>query len=316
MIMEKKRCVVLGAGGFIGTALCQSLLPKVKTLKAFGRTKHFPDVFREIHWITGDFNDPSNLALAIEGCDIVYHLVNASTPSSSNSDILADAQNNIIPTLKLLDICRNQNVERVVFVSSGGTIYGKDCEIPTVESAPNWPISAYGISKIVIEKYLYLYNHLYGLDYRILRVSNPFGPYQIGTKNQGVIATFIKNTLLGREIEIWGDGTTRRDYIYIDDLIRALELSALHEGNEKLFNIGSGVSYNLNEVIEKIIGVTGITPSVKYLNKRNSDVPNSVLNIDLAANSLKWKPSTEFDLGVESFCSWMEDYLKVFKSEN
>ena len=126
-------------------------------------------------------------------------------------------------SLALFDICRNSGVKRIVFVSSGGTIYGPSAQIPISETAPTDPITAYGVGKLAIEKYLALYEHLFGLDYRILRVANPFGPFQIPLKNQGVIAALISRALKNEPIEIWGDGSVVRDYIYVDDVVAALE---------------------------------------------------------------------------------------------
>jgi len=270
--LSTKRCVVLGGGGFIGTNLCRSLAGKVYTLRAFGRRQSFPDALsnKSINWVFGDFSDPSALATAVSGCDIVFHLVTLTTPASSNLDKIADLQSNVVSTLHLLDICKEGGVNRIIFISSGGTVYGVPKQIPTPEDSPLNPISAYGISKLAIEKYLALYEHLYGLEYRILRVSNPFGPFQTTYKNQGVITEFLRRALGEKPIEIWGDGTVTRDYIYIDDVVNALELATVHEGDERIFNIGSGVGKNLNEIVISVKQLLGKELDVRYFEGRKN----------------------------------------------
>ena len=153
------RCVVLGGGGFIGTNLCRRLAGRVGALKAFGRRKSFPEALEGVDWFQGDFNDPSSIAAAIEGYDTVFHLISATTPAIANVDKIADLRSNVASTLHLLEACRAEAVDRVVFVSSGGTIYGISQQLPTNEDAPCWPISAYGVSKLAVERYLYLFEY-------------------------------------------------------------------------------------------------------------------------------------------------------------
>ncbi len=122
-------------------------------------------------------------------------------------------------------------------------------QIPTPETAPTDPITAYGISKLTIEKYLALHEHLYRSDYRVLRVTNPYGPFQTALKNQGVIAALISRAMSGESMEVWGDGSVVRDFIYIDDVIDALEAAMQDQSSHRVFNIGSGQGHSLREVI-------------------------------------------------------------------
>jgi UDP-glucose 4-epimerase len=301
------KCVVLGGGGFIGTHLCRRLRERVASLKAYGRRRSFPDALEGVEWFEGDFNDPANLAAALEGCDTVFHLVNATTPSSANVDKAADVRLNVLGTLQMLEICRTEGVKRVVFTSSGGTIYGVPEILPTPETAICQPITSYGISKLTIEKYLYLYNYLHELDYRILRIANPFGPLQTASKNQGVIGAFLRRSLANQPIEIWGDGSVARDYLYVDDVIDAIILAAEYGGNEKIFNIGSGTARSLLDVIHAIETVTGIKPFVVNKAGRLLDVPTSVLDVSLAKRSLGWEPKTEFNDGLDRTFRWLKD---------
>lgn len=300
------RCLVLGAGGFIGTNLCRALVVKGYAVRAFGRRQYFPEALTGCDWISGDFSDPTSLATAIQGCDVVFHLINATTPASANIDKVADLQANVVSTLRLLEICRETDIRRVVFASSGGTIYGIPSLIPTPETAPTYPITAYGISKLAIEKYLSLYEYLYGLDYRILRLANPFGPYQTTIKNQGAVAAFVRWALSGMPVEMWGDGGVIRDYIYVDDVVEAFILAASHRGSSRIFNIGSGEGRSLNDIVVVIGKLLGGDVEVDRRAGRSVDVPVSILNTELAVSDLDWRPRVKFDDGLQSTIAWMK----------
>lgn len=302
--LASKRCVVFGGGGFLGTNLCRSLVDKVEILKAFGRRQSFPDAMKKIEWIPGDFTDSGTVAAAVAGCDTVFHLVTASTPASSNVDKIEDLQANVVSTLHLLEACREERVSRVVFVSSGGTVYGIPSVVPTPEHASLDPITAYGISKLAIEKYLALYHHLYGIDFRILRVANPYGPYQTSIRNQGVIAAFLHRALEKKPIELWGDGSVTRDYIYVDDVIDALEAAAVHTGEQRIFNIGSGEGRSLLEIIDVIQKQLNMKLDIRHFEGRKADVPRSVLEISRAEKDLLWKPKTPFLEGIAKTVEW------------
>lgn len=298
-------CVVLGAGGFVGTNLCRALVGRVRTLRAFGRRQNFPDALNCCDWINGDFADTECLKKAVAGCDVVFHLVNATTPESANLDKVGDLYANVANTIRLLDICRSSGVRRLIFVSSGGTVYGIPEELPTPETAATNPITSYGISKLTIEKYLGLYEYLYGLEYRVLRVSNPFGPYQLAVKNQGVIAAFLQRALEGKQIELWGDGNVVRDYIFIDDVIDALIKAAVHRGSSRVFNVGSKEGRSLNELLDEIESILSVRVPTKYLPGRLVDIPVSILDNELAKTELGWMPKTKFIDGLHVTLDWM-----------
>lgn len=304
------RCAVLGAGGFIRTNLCRALMRQGCTVRAFGRRQTFPQALLGCDWMSGDFTDPTCLATAVAGCDVVFHLVNATTPASANADKLADLNANVASTLHLLDICRELGVSRVVFVSSGGTIYGIPDLVPTPETASTNPITAYGISKLAIEKYLSLYEYLYGLEYRVLRVANPFGPYQTALKGQGVIAAFLHGVLSGKPIEMWGDGKVVRDYIFVEDVVDSLILAATHKGDGRIFNIGSGEGRSLNDIVAAIGGLLKIDIKVEYRPGRPVDVPVSILDTTLAEKYLGWRPHVPFEKGLQKTIAWMESLVK------
>jgi UDP-glucose 4-epimerase len=177
--------------------------------------------------------------------------------------------------------------------------------VPTPETASTNPVTAYGISKLAIEKYLGLYEYLYGLEYRVLRVANPFGPYQTALKSQGVIAAFLRGALGGKSLEMWGDGNVTRDYIFVDDVVEALILAATHEGYGRIFNIGSGEGRSLNDIVAAIGGLLGAEIVVEHRSSRPVDVPVSILDTTFAANELGWRPRTPFKKGLQNTVAWM-----------
>ncbi len=299
-------CLVLGGGGFIGTHLCRGLAARGASVLGFGRRRAYPEALAGVRWTTADFGDRAALARAVEGRDLVFHLLGGSTPESSNKDPAADLRDCAEATLHLLDICRDSGVRRVVFVSSGGTVYGVPGRNPIREDAPTDPVSAYGVSKLAVEKYLALYRHLHGLDYVILRVSNPFGPLQDPYRRQGVVAALLRRILDDRPVEIWGDGTVVRDFVYVADLIEALVAAAGYSGLHRVFNVGSGVGRSVLEVAEAVAAVLGHA-EVRKLHKpgRATDVPVNVLDIGLIGREMGWRPRTAWLDALAATAAWM-----------
>lgn len=306
MTQHKPSCVVLGGGGFIGMNLCRRLLASGFRVRAFGRRCAFPDELAGVEWYQGDFADIGAVTAAVETFDVVFHLIHATTPQSANLDMASDVERNVLPSIALLDICRKVGVRRIVFVSTGGTIYGCPSQIPTPETAPTDPITAYGISKLAIEKYLGLYRHLYGLDYRVLRVANPYGQLQTGLKNQGVIAALVSRATRREPIEIWGDGSAIRDFIFIDDVVDALEIAVDDQATNHVFNIASGQGRSLCDLIEAIERILGRKLDVLWKPKRSVDLPVSVLAIDRAREELGWSPKTSFEVGLQKTILWWQ----------
>lgn len=304
MRLAQQRCLVLGGSGFIGTNLCIALRDNVKSLRSFSR---HPSNTDGIEWIDGDYLNDTDLENAVSGIDTVFHLISTSTPASSNADPLKDAQENILQTLKLLEACRKNSVQRIVFISSGGTVYGEPAMLPTPEGHLENPICAYGISKLAIEKYLQLYERLHNLTSITLRVSNPYGPFQYSRKMQGVIGSFISKAIDGEPIEIWGDGEVTRDYIYIDDVVEAIVNAATYEGSARLFNIGSGRGATINEIVNLISRAIKSDLPITYKQSRSVDVSKSILDCSLAERELGWKARQDLQHGISLTLSWFRN---------
>jgi UDP-glucose 4-epimerase len=297
---------VLGGGGFIGTNLCRRLAKRGGRVRAFSRHFAFPDAMAGVDLVTGDFRDPDAVAAAIDSFDIIYHLVHATPPQPANVDMGGDITNNVLPSLALFDICRKLGVKRIMFLSSGGTVYGRAAVVPTPEIAPTEPIAAYGISKLMIEKYLALHEHLHQTDYRVLRVTNPFGPFQTTLKNQGLIAALIARGLAGEAVEIWGDGSAVRDFIYIDDVIDALELASRDQSGFRIFNIGRGEGRNIREIAGIIERLLGKKLQIVWKDARAIDLPVSVVSTARAKEVLGWSPKAELEEGLRQTIAWWQ----------
>jgi UDP-glucose 4-epimerase len=299
VIPPGRSCVVIGAGGFLGTNLCRRLLASGMRVRAFSRHFLFPRELEGADVCQGDFSDRPTLAAAVEGHDVVFHLIQA-----TNLGAAADVQQTLAASLALLEISRNVGVERVVFVSSGGVIYGPAAPIPTPETAPTEPITAHGISKLAVEKYLALYEHQHGLDYRVLRVTNAFGPFQLPRKNLGLIAALISRALADQRVEIWGDGSIVRDYVFVSDVVDALEAAAVDRGHARIFNVGTGQGRSVREVIAIVERRLAKTLRIDWRPARPADVPTSVVSIEQARACLGWTPKTSFEDGVDQTIAW------------
>jgi UDP-glucose 4-epimerase len=299
---ERLSCVVLGGSGFLGQALCRKLVfagNHVRSISRSGRPLGESQPWHsDVEWFAAPLS--SDFAIeALSGADIIYHLASTTLPSTSNLDMRFDLESNTLATLRILQAAIKERVERVVFVSSGGTVYGIPQHNPIQESHPTNPICSYGIHKLAIEKYLHLFHHLHGLKSIVLRVSNIYGEEQDCTKPLGAVAHFTSRVLHHEPIEIWGDGTIIRDYVHVDDVAEALLTSATYTGPESLFNIGSGSGTSLVGLVELLREYSGLPVRVAYKPGRAFDVAENVLDISLASQELDWRPIVSLPMGLQ-----------------
>lgn len=268
--------LILGASGFIGQHLTRTLLAEGHLVRGFDRYCHNELSDARLTFVEGIFSPNYDFESLVDGQDIVFHLISTTLPSMQ-VPFAQEIEENLFSTLALLDACVKKQVKRVIFISSGGTVYGQSAHQPFKESSETNPIASYGIQKLMIEKYLHLYYHKYGLDYRIVRLSNPYGPGQNPKGAVGAITVFLDRALANEEITIFGDGTSVRDYIYIDDTIRGLINIATSESQEKVYNLGSGQGTSLLTILSEIETLLGRPVKTHFLPKRDSDVTYSVL---------------------------------------
>ncbi len=304
------RALVLGAGGFIGTHLCRSLADRGYGVVAVGRSRK-PMVCGgnedAISWVRGDFSDRKLLQRSLEACSVAFHLISDTAPAQSNADPAADIRETVIATLQFLELAKSSDLKRVIFVSSGGTVYGIPSQVPISETAPTEPICAYGINKLMIEKYLALYSYLHALEYCVLRVANAFGEHQSTHHQQGVIAAFMKAALNGEPITIWGDGSVVRDYIYVGDVVDALvKASEVADLSQRVINIGSGTGMSVLDVANAIQDISAHRLENYFTPARKVDVPEIVLDIGRAKQVLGWAPSTPWQTAIERTYHWYD----------
>lgn len=288
---------IIGGAGFIGTNLAIELsATNNNSIKIIDRSVTFfskliamnlPGVSYE----EGQFEVNSNFDEQVKGADVVYHLASTNIPGTSNYHIADELESNVITSTKLLDACVRQQVKKVAFISSGGTVYGKKCTYPVSEDMVTYPISSYGIQKLTIEKLLYLYRYQYGLDYRIIRLANPYGPYQRPNGKLGVVTTFVYQALTDGKLEVFGDGSIVRDFVYIDDAIKGIIRIANGTSEYRVFNLGSGLGISINEIIQVIRNTVKNDLDIFYVATRSADVPVNYLDISRYENHYgKLKP--------------------------
>jgi UDP-glucose 4-epimerase len=251
-----------------------------------------------VDWISADLGT-GTAAPAMAGADLVFHLASSTYPSTSNSDAVFDLESNVVGSVRMLETAIKCRVQRVIFISSGGTVYGIPQKNPIPETHPTDPICSYGIHKLAIEKYLHLFRALKDLDSIVLRVSNLYGEFQDLRRPLGAVSHFAHRAVGGRPIEVWGDGAIRRDYIHVDDVVSALLKSVQYRGQERLFNVGSGRSVSLNQLLDLIRQRVGKEVVVNYKPSRRFDVQENVLDVTRAVGELDWKASVSLEAGLD-----------------
>jgi UDP-glucose 4-epimerase len=307
------KITIFGGGGFIGSTIADRLLKDGHQLRIFERPRvepyrQFLDSER-VEWLTGDLMSVHDVSNAIDGVDVILHLVSTTLPKNSNDDPIYDVQSNLVATLQLLNAMVAKHVRKIVFISSGGTVYGNPVYLPIDEKHPTEPRVSYGITKLAIEKYLLMFQELHGINANILRVANPFGERQRVETAQGAVGVFLSKAIQNQPIEIWGDGSVTRDYLYVSDVAEAFALAVNYEGANSVFNISSGVGTSLNKMIVLLEKVLGREVIRHYQPGRPFDVPISVLDNSLARQELGWEPKVKIEDGIVKTSAWMHKVL-------
>ena len=309
-----KNILITGGNGFIASHLVDILAAsghKVTVLDVYPRP--YDSLPQGVNFVQGTLQDIHLVRRTLEDhrIELVYHAAWANIHETALKDPVADVQTNLVASINLLSACQDTGVKRVIYLSSGGTVYGLPKHIPIPENHPTNPINAYGITKLTVEKYLHMFHHLYGLEYTILRPSVPYGPRQNPFHHQGVVTVFIYKALIQEPITIFGDGEVVRDYFYIGDLTRALETSKdlVFDPSNNTFNLGGMQPHSLNELVKKIESALDKKMLVNHEPARKFDVPHILLDTSLAQASLNWKPAVSLEEGIQRTADWLQKQI-------
>lgn len=269
------RITILGGNGFIGTNLCRCLSEKEYDITSFDLVmpkKKYPN----INYISGNFFDDTVLENIVAKSDVVFHAVSTVNPTSSCQHYMDGYNKDFIQSIKLAEFCLKYKT-KMIYLSSGGTVYGKQDKFPIPESAKTVPINHYGNIKLCIENTFSVFNYLSGANIIIARIANPYGPGQDYKKGVGFIDAVLKGAINKEIIKIYGTGAVTRDYIYIDDVCYMLEKLMFYRGKEYIFNLGTGIGTSQNEIIDI---VKALIPDlrVEYCESRSIDVPQIFLD--------------------------------------
>lgn len=305
------RCLVVGGNGFIGSHLSERLLREGYEVAVLDRFKsgvnNLKEIRGQIEIFRGSYLDQELLRTAMKGMDYVFHYASSTTPATSIADPDYEIESNLLGSVRLLQIARDEGVKKVIFPSSGGTIYGEPKRLPVREEDCALPSNPYAISKWAVERYLHHFHELYGLDYLILRYSNPYGERQSPYGKQGVIPIFLNRIKHNQRPVIYGDGSMVRDYIYITDIIDATSILFESVIKDKVFNVGSGIGVSLNEIIKTMYSIFGeeIRP-IYEINSSRTYVTSIVLDIAKIETKTGWKPSTSIEEGIRKTWIWIK----------
>jgi UDP-glucose 4-epimerase len=308
--VQTKLILITGASGFIGKALETRLRAEGYAIRR--AVRHAPTRPNEIKCSLSDNADVWSKAL--ESVDCVFHLAWSTVPKTANSEPVSDATINLLGTISLLEAMRRGPRIPFIFASSGGTVYGVPESTPIPESHPLKPLGVYGATKVAAENYLMAYRRQFRVDTRIVRLSNPFGPGQNVEGQLGAASVFAWRALLGKPIEIWGDGSIIRDYIFIDDTISALVAVMKMPGAEftdidPIFNVGSGDGVSLINIVDTIGRSLKRNIEVKYQPARAFDIPVNVLDVARAKRLLNWTPTISFEEGIRLTLDCFRKYI-------
>lgn len=307
--------LILGAAGFIGTNLAIQLSKQedVDLILVDQKKEYFKKLeelqLRNTELRIQPFSNNMDFDSLLAGVDVLYHLVSTSIPANSNQQVPQELMSNVVFTSLLLEACVRHRISKIVFISSGGTVYGKEACCPLNEETPTYPITSYGVQKITIEKLLYLYHHMYNLDYRVIRLSNPYGPYQRPNGILGAVTTFTERALKDEPIVIYGDGSVVRDFIYIDDAIRAILTITRDDAKHKTYNVGSGYGLSIQELVDIVQSVLKRKSMIEYKQGRNVDVPVNYLDISRYEKEFGQLVFCSIEEGIKRTASFLENNM-------
>ena len=294
--------LVLGGSGFLGSKLVCKLAQNQKNEIIVADLRNRPE-YEKLSNVTFqkiEFVHKTDFTKELNGVDVVYHLISTITPSDNMEHIWEDLEANLKPTIALLDAMAENPSCKLVFISSGGTVYGEKEQKAIAEEESRNPVCNYGISKDTIEKYILLYHRMYGIDYRIIRLGNPYGTKVRKNQKQGLIPIVIDRIMKEEPVTVFGDGKAVRDYIHVDDAIDAILAVEKTDCEEKVFNVGSGEGHSILQILDLIVqNLDCEYPELEFWPDRKCDVENNILDIHLIEEKTGWKTQVKLEDGIK-----------------
>lgn len=296
--------MVLGGNGFIGTNLCKYLAGK--ELEVYSMDIREPKMmYPGVKYIAGDFFDDVFLREIIQDKDVVYHAISTVQPGNSNEKYMSGYSRDLLQTVKLCSFMLDTKA-KLIFLSSGGTVYGNQKVQPIKEEATPLPINHYGNVKLCIENTIRVFNQQRYAKMMIARIANPYGPAQDYQKGVGFIDAVLKQSLNHKTVSIWGDGNIVRDYIYIENVCEMLYYMAGYEGKEEVFNLSSGVGTSQNQIIDMVREINGEIQA-EYSDYRSVDAKKIILD--------NTKIKSIYHGNITSIQDGIREYYKMLKRQ-
>lgn len=291
------RVVAIVGAGFIGSHLVRAFLAQGYRVQVMDRNPCPREFLHVVQWTVGNFHDRAALSRVLAGAALAYHLVSSTVPGDLHVDVTRELHENVVGSLNFAEICTQAGVARMVFASSA-SVYGVQAQFPIAETAATNPISAHGVHKLAVEKFLQIAQRELGLEVRILRLANPYGPGQSLQGRQGFVAIAIGCLLARQPLTLRDAGAMVRDFIYVTDLAEAMLRGGVRDGLPQVINLGAGEGHSLRQVVDAVQALTGQVLSVMDAPARAVDIPLSVLDISLARGVLDFEPATDLHGGI------------------
>src|SRR3989441_7077943 len=301
------RSLVVGGSGFLGSHVVDALLAEgheVRVLDLRAPAAELSTAWKDVQFLRGSMLDAHALEDATQSCNYVFHYATTTIPKTSIEDPELDNQN-LVGTLRLVRASQKAKVEKIVFPSSGGTLYGKPDRLPIPEDAPLRPGSPYAATKIAIEQHLAAAHRVHGLDYAVLRYGNPYGPRQSPAGNMGIVSIFLGLLRRGEKPTLFGDGDTLKDFFYVDDAASAA-IAVLPHSEYKVFNVASGKGTTVRELIDAMAAAVGRPIEPKRAPALAGDEPACVLDIRRIQKACSWRPNVDLAEGLRRTWAWIQ----------
>jgi UDP-glucose 4-epimerase len=297
------RCCVIGGAGFIGSHVTRLLAASGREVVVFGRRKASEVVLpQNVSYVSGDYADRSQLKELLAEASEVVDLAYLTVPKTSFADPVYDILANLPASVGLLLEAAACPKRKILLVSSGGTVYGVAARLPIAEDHPTRPVSPYGITKLALENYAWMFHHVSNLPVCVARPANAYGEEQRTLSGQGFIAAAMHCITTGREIDIYGPEGTVRDYVYVSDIATGIVATLEHGAPGQAYNIGTGAGHSNLDVLrllEPLASRAGLKVQARFLPPRHFDVPANVLDSSKLTAAAGWRPATALREGIE-----------------